>query len=53
MDCENTRPMPFEARFIPRSEDIRKIILEEADVAREQLRIYDGETKLTMADAIE
>ncbi|KAH6719524.1 putative cytochrome [Leptodontidium sp. MPI-SDFR-AT-0119] len=35
MDCENTRPMPFEARFIPRSEDIRKIILEEADVARE------------------
>ncbi|PVH77057.1 cytochrome P450 [Cadophora sp. DSE1049] len=51
-ESENTRPMPFKARFIPRSESIRKIILEEADVAREELRVYDGETKLTMADAV-
>ena len=44
--------MPFKARFIPRSESIRKIILQEAEGAREELRGYDGETKLTMADAV-
>jgi hypothetical protein len=42
------RPEPFPARFTPRSEKIGEIIRDEAERAREALRIYDGETKLTM-----
>jgi hypothetical protein len=42
------RPEPFKAQFIPRSEKIQQILLEEAEIAREELRIYDGETSLTM-----
>lgn len=42
------RPEPFKARFIPRSERIAELIHKEADAAREELRIYDGETKVTM-----
>ena len=45
---ENMRPERFKARFIPRSAKIEQILLEEAVQAREELRIYDGETKLTM-----
>jgi hypothetical protein len=49
---ENTRPEPFKARFIPRSDRIREILLNEAAEAREALRIYDGETRVTMEDAV-
>lgn len=42
------RPEPFKARFIPRSQKHAQIILDEAGKAREALRAYDGETKLTM-----
>lgn len=51
-ESENTRPEPFKAQFIPRSDTIREIMLSEASEAREALRIYDGETKLTMEDAV-
>ena len=47
-DAENTRPQPFKARFEPRSENIRKPIFEEADVATERLRKWEGETKVTV-----
>lgn len=45
------RPEPFKARFIPRSDHIRQLILAEAAEAREALREYDGETKVTMEQA--
>jgi len=50
-ESENMRPEPFKARFIPRTEKIRKLVMEEAAVAREALRKYDGEMRLTMEDA--
>jgi hypothetical protein len=49
-DSENTRPHPFKARFIPRSEEIQIIMYEEAAKARSALSVYDGDTKLTLAD---
>jgi hypothetical protein len=49
-DGENTRPQPFRARFTPRSDKIRDIIVEEAKAAREDLKIYDGETFLRVED---
>lgn len=49
---ENMRPEPFKARFIPRSESIRRLIVDEAAVAREALRVYDGETKVRMEDCV-
>ncbi|KAK5367709.1 hypothetical protein LTR20_009193 [Exophiala xenobiotica] len=51
-DSENMRPEPFKARFTPRSEKRRQILLKEAAEAREALRIYDGETKITMENAM-
>lgn len=42
------RPEPFKARFIPRSEEIKRVLLDDARIARESLRQYDGETKLTV-----
>jgi hypothetical protein len=48
---ENIRPLPFKARFSPRSEGIRRLIYDEADRARDALRMYDGETRVTMAEA--
>ncbi|KAF9873021.1 hypothetical protein CkaCkLH20_09531 [Colletotrichum karsti] len=51
-ESENTRPRPFKAQFLPRSPEIRKLIDGEAVAAREALRIYDGETSLTMEDAV-
>ena len=51
-DGENTRPQPFPVKFTPRSERIREIILEEAKQAREELSIYDGETRLRVEDFI-
>ncbi|KAJ4347373.1 uncharacterized protein N0V89_011314 [Didymosphaeria variabile] len=51
-ESENTRPEAFKARFIPRSESTKKIILAEAAQAHEELRKYDGETRVRMEDAI-
>ncbi|KAH8706086.1 cytochrome P450 [Phaeosphaeriaceae sp. PMI808] len=51
-ESENMRPEAFKARFIPRSDSIKGIVLEEAARAREALRQYDGETKVTMEDAV-
>ena len=50
-ESENMRPEPFRTRFIPRSEKIHRLLMEEAVVARDALRKYDGETRLTMEDA--
>jgi cytochrome P450 len=50
-ESENMRPEPFKARFTPRNEKIHRLVMEEASVAREALRKYDGETRLTMEDA--
>ena len=47
-ESENMRPEPFRARFIPRSERHRDIILNEAATAREFLRQFDGETTVKM-----
>lgn len=44
------RPHPFKAQFLPRSDMIAKTIRESAAVAREELRVYDRDSKLTMAD---
>jgi len=49
-DGENTRPQPFPATFTPRSDRIRHVIKEEAKQAREELKIFDGETLLRMED---
>jgi hypothetical protein len=45
------RPEPFQVCFIPRSDAIKNLLLDEAGEAREALRIYDGETRVTMEDA--
>ncbi|KAH0832539.1 cytochrome P450 monooxygenase [Fonsecaea pedrosoi] len=45
------RPLPFKARFIPRSEKIAKIIKDDAAAATEFLKKYDGETKVTKENA--
>lgn len=42
------RPEPFKARFTPRTPRIAEIVLEDARRAREELRAYDGESKLTL-----
>lgn len=47
------RPEPFKVRFLPRSERIKEIMLREAAEAREALRCYDGETKVTVEKAPE
>lgn len=49
-DGENTRPLPFRARFNPRSEKIAEILEKERDNAEQFLARYNGETKLTLAD---
>jgi len=49
-DGENTRPQPFPATFTPRSDKIGQILEEEAKQAREELRIFDGETLLRVED---
>lgn len=46
------RPEPFKARFVPRSESIKQLVLQEAAEAREALRVYDGETRVSMEDAV-
>ncbi|EXJ76362.1 uncharacterized protein A1O5_00870 [Cladophialophora psammophila CBS 110553] len=47
-ESENMRPEPFKARFLPRSEKHAALVLDAARQAREELRVYDGETKLTL-----
>lgn len=47
---ENIRPEPFRARFTPRSKAIAEIIRKDAASAREELRVFDGETTITMDD---
>jgi hypothetical protein len=40
-NSENTRPEPFQVQFIPRTDAIKKLLLDEAAEAREALRTYD------------
>jgi hypothetical protein len=47
-DNENTQPLPFAARFIPRSEKIRSLIEDEASLARERLRAWDGKSSVSL-----
>lgn len=47
-DNENTQPLPFKARFIPRTEKIRNLIEEEAVTARERLSEWDGKSAVTV-----
>lgn len=47
-ESENMRPEPFKARFIPRTEQHKEIILNEAAQAREHLKQYDGETAISL-----
>lgn len=42
------RPQAFNARFTPRSEGIAEIIKNDAEDARADLAVYDGETKITL-----
>ncbi|KAH7012954.1 cytochrome P450 [Ilyonectria destructans] len=52
-DSPVSRPLPFKMEFKPRSEEIASKVHEEAKNARHALRIYDGETKITMESAQE
>lgn len=49
-DGENMRPMPFQARFIPRNKNILRVMEKEAQDAVIRLREYDGETKVNLQD---
>ncbi|PSK59245.1 3-hydroxyphenylacetate 6-hydroxylase [Elsinoe australis] len=50
-DSENMRPLPFGVRFGVRGEEVRGVLEREAKEARERLRVWDGETKLTVESA--
>jgi hypothetical protein len=43
-ESENMRPLPFKARFVPRSDKIAEMVRAEAKTARVELEKYDGET---------
>jgi hypothetical protein len=47
-DNENTQPLPFRARFVPRSEKIERIIKDEAESARDGLRARDGMSNVSL-----
>ena len=47
-DNENTQPLPFKARFVPRSGKIERIIMSEAEAARDRLRDWDGVSNVTL-----
>lgn len=51
-DSENIRPLPFKARFTPRSSKIEELIRSEAREAGERLSRFDGDTKLTMESVL-
>jgi hypothetical protein len=44
------RPRPFQARFIPRTESIRELVLEKAIEGDAWLSRYSGETKVRFED---
>ena len=46
------RPEPFKARFLPRSEGIRKLVELDAERALDELKVYDGETNVTLASVM-
>lgn len=52
-NTENMRPEPFKVRFTPRCPKIKELIQVEANEAREALRVYDCETKVTIKDALQ
>lgn len=52
-NSENMRPEPFRVRFNPRSHAIKARLLSEAKTARDALRIYDGETKISFETALQ
>jgi hypothetical protein len=49
---DSTRPQRFPAKFMPRSNRIAEILQAEARIAREDLRIYYGETRLRFEDSV-
>ncbi|CAI6339861.1 unnamed protein product [Periconia digitata] len=51
-NTENMRPEPFKVRFVPRTPELEEMVISEAADAREELRIYDRETKVKMKDAL-
>jgi hypothetical protein len=51
-DSENIRPLPFRARFTPRSDKIEELIRSEASEAAQRLSKYDGGTKLTVESVL-
>lgn len=51
-DNENTQPLPFKARFLPRSEKIKGLINEEAVLARDRLKAWDGVSNVTVEQFI-
>lgn len=51
-DSENIRPLPFKARFTPRSSKIEGLIRSEAREAAQRLSIYDGDTNLTLESVL-
>lgn len=51
-DSENIRPLPFKARFTPRSSKIEELIRSEAREAGERLSKFDGDTKLTLESVL-
>lgn len=51
-DSENMRPLPFKARFTPRSPAVERMLRSEAQEARERLSKYDGDTKLTVESVL-
>ncbi|ORY13768.1 cytochrome P450 [Clohesyomyces aquaticus] len=52
-NTENMRPEPFKVRLSPRTPKIKEMILAEAQTARDELRIYDIETKVTIKEALQ
>ncbi|CAI0643763.1 unnamed protein product [Colletotrichum noveboracense] len=45
------RPIPFKLRLLPRSESITRLIKQEAQEARMELRAYDADTTVTFESA--
>ena len=47
-DNENTQPLPFKARFIPRSEKVEASIYQEANEGRERLKKWDSQSEIAV-----
>lgn len=52
-DSENTRPLPFKAKFTPRSTVIESMIQTEAEDAKQRLSKYDWDTNLTAESVVD